>query len=498
MTRRQDSVSASEARCHLLGDVAARAAEERQPDPRQWAEIEQALAGGPGSPQRRWLFLAIPALAGLAIWIAVGQLLGHRVQDCSLASDHSLSASADHECNLASDDGTRITLGKATRGQLRALGQTGAELVLQNGDAHLFVVHRPGVRWEVLAGPFEVRVTGTRFNVKWAAEQGHFSLGVSQGEVSVSGGPLRDRRVRAGETVDVDAAAGGANTAGLGASPRATPGQRQTTPAEIGKTTAAETAAAPIPTARTERKRGTPSNKPAIRTPPLVAQAAPSAPKAEPPAAQAEPLVAVLQPTPRTWSASSAEDDVSPPSRGRLTIGSDGKLAEGAGGHVLAIGGAGTAFSGLTGGLPDHFFLDRGTLCTRGKISELACADEKLPTMKCNWASNWGVEIQWQPRTDGHAWGSRAAASIAMEYRGRPGPYRLLAHRDGDPDEKVYCIENYRSGQTITPSEFRLNCWNPGGAALSDFTRIDSFSLQLASRETSRRFSFCLSAVSLF
>jgi len=491
-------VNASEARCHLLGDLAAGAAGEQLPDPRQWTAIERALTGTPGLVRRRWLFLAIPALVGLAVWIAVGRILGDRVQDCSLASDNRLSASEDRGCNLASDDGTRLTLGRATRGQLRALGQTGAELVLQNGDADLFVVHRPGVRWEVLAGPFAVRVTGTRFHVKWASEQGHFSLGVSQGEVSVSGGPLLDRRVRAGETVEVDTAAGGASTAGLDASPRAKPGQLQTAPAEIDQKTATETAAAPIPTARSERKRGTSSNKPAARTPPLVAQTEPSARRAEPSAAKTEPLLAVLQPTPRTWSASSAEDDVSPPSQGRLTIGADGRLAEGAGGRVLAFGGSGTRFSVLTGSLPEHFYLDRGALCTRGKISELACADEKLPTMRCNWASNWGVEIQWQPRNDGQAWGSRAASSIAMEYRGRPGSYRLLAHREDDPVEKVYCIENYRSGQTIAPSEFRLNCWNPGGAGLSDFTRIDSFSLQIASRETSRRFSFCLSAVSLF
>jgi len=201
LTRRQDSVKASEARCHLLGDLAARAAEERPSDLRQWAEIERTLAGRPRLPQRRWLVVVFPALAGVALWVAAGRPLGYRPQDCALTSDSGLSAPESRECTLASDDGTRITLGKATRGQLRALGRIGAELVLQSGHADLSVVHRPGVRWEVLAGHFKVRVTGTRFDVGWAPEKGHFSLGVSQGEVSVSGGSLRDRRVRAGETV---------------------------------------------------------------------------------------------------------------------------------------------------------------------------------------------------------------------------------------------------------------------------------------------------------
>ena len=485
-------MNASEARCHLLGDLAARAAEERPHDLRQWAEIERTLAGRPRLPRRRWLVLLFPTLAGVALWVAAGQTLGHGSQPCSLAPDDSLSAPANRECTLASNDGTRITLGEATRGQLRALGRIGAELILQSGHADLSVLHRPGVRWEVLAGHFKVRVTGTRFAVDWAPEQGHLSLGVSQGEVSVSGGSLRDRRVRAGETIEVDTAAGGTDSADLGADLRATPAPVRPAPAEIGKKDSAETAAGPGPAASSERKRGAPSSKPMVRNPPLVAKPAPPAPTAAP---STEPPTAALEPAARAWPAASAEDDVPTPGPGRLTVGANGTLADGAGGPVLAIGGVGTTFS--AGSLSDHLYVDHDMLCTRGKIAELTCADEKIPA-RCNWTTNWGVEIQWQPRTDGHAWGSRAAASLAIEYRGKPGHYRLVAHREGDPAEKEYCIEDYRSGQTVAPSEFKFNCWTHGGAGLPDFTRVDSFSLQVASQETPRKFGFCLSAVSLF
>jgi hypothetical protein len=476
-----------------LGDLAARAAEERPHDLRQWAEIERTLAGRPRLPQRRWLVVVFPALAGVALWVAAGRPLGYRPQDCALTSDSGLSAPDNRECTLASDDGTRITLGNATRGQLRALGRIGAELVLQSGHADLSVVHRPGVRWEVLAGHFKVRVTGTRFAVDWAPEQGHLSLGVSQGEVSVSGGSLRDRRVRAGETVEVDSAAGGTDLSNLGADLRPTPAPVPAAPAEIGKKTAANTIASPGPAASNERKRGAPGGKPVVRSPALVVRPSPPAPTA---AFPTEPPIAALEPAAKAWPASDAEDDAPAPGKGRLTVGANGKLADGAGGPVLAIGGVGTTFS--AGSLSDHLYLDHDMLCTRGKIAELTCADEKIPTTRCNWATNWGVEIQWQPRTDGKAWGSRADSSLAIEYRGKTSHYRLVAHRQGDPLERVYCIENYRSGQAVAPSDFKLDCWNPGGASLSDFTRIDSFSLQVASRETSRRFNFCLSAVSLF
>jgi hypothetical protein len=440
------------------------------------------------------LVLVFPTLAGLALWIAAGQTLGHGSHPCSLASDDSLSAPANRECTLASDDGTRITLGKATRGQLRALGRIGAELVLQSGHADLSVVHRPGVRWEVLAGRFKVRVTGTRFEVDWASEQSHFILGVSQGEVSVSGGSLRDRRVRAGETIEVDTAAGGADSTNLGADLRPTPAPVPAAPAaEIGKKASAETIVGPGPAASSERKRGAPGGKPVVRSPALVVRPAPPAPTA---ASPTEPPIAALEPAAKAWPASDAEDDAPAPGKGRLTVGTNGKLADGAGGPVLAIGGVGTTFS--AGSLSDHLYLDHDMLCTRGKIAEPTCADERLPAARCNWATNWGVEIQWQPRTDSKAWGSPATSSIAIEYRGKPSHYRLVAHRQGDPFERVYCIEDYRSGQAVAPSEFKLDCWNPGGVSLSDFTKIDSFSLQVPSRETSRRFNFCLSAVSLF
>jgi hypothetical protein len=122
LTRRQDSANASEARCHLLGDLAARAAEERPPDLRQWAEIERALAGRPRLPRRRWLVLVFPALAGLALWIAAGRTLGWQAQGCSPASDGSLSVPADRVCVVAFDDGTRITLGQGSSGRVRGLG----------------------------------------------------------------------------------------------------------------------------------------------------------------------------------------------------------------------------------------------------------------------------------------------------------------------------------------------------------------------------------------
>jgi hypothetical protein len=494
LTKRQDHSNASDERCNLLGDLAARAAEDRPPELRQWAAIEQTLAGGPGFWRRRGLVLVFPALAGLAFWIAAGQTLGHKVQGCSLASDGSFSVPDDRVCTVEFDEGTRITLAKAARGQVRALGfRRGARLALHSGHADLSVVHRLLARWEVLAGPFQVRVTGTHFEVGWAPGQGRFSVEVREGEVSVNGGPLRDRTVSGGHRLDVDTSTGDAIADDLGAGAPAAAVAAPTAAAESPERAAAAGDTAPAPAAHGERKRGAPSRRMALRHPA-------SAGRLETPAPGAEPGAATPELAPRDWAASSAADDKPAPSLPgprRLTIGKNGELVGGITGPVRAFRGSGTRFSQRTLASAKRLYLDDGRLCTSGKMSQLACVDEAGQPKRCDWDTNWGVLIRWNTREDQKAWGNGANSSIALEFRGGAGRYRLVAHREGDASHEAFCIENYRSGQRVTPSEFK-NCSAAGGSRLPDFTKVDYFALQLLSEEAWVNFGFCLSAISLF
>jgi len=480
LTKPQDSLHPREAHCDLLGDLAARAAEERPADFRQWAAIEQALARKPSLLRRRWLVLAVPALAGLGLWIAAGRTLGWQAQGCTLASDGSLSAPADRACTVAFDDGTLITLGKASFGRIRASGfRRGAELALQDGHVDLSVVHRPGCRWEVVTGPLQVQVIGTRFAVDWAPGRGHFSLGVREGEVRVSGEPLRDSTpVRAGQRLDVNMASASVVLGDL-REPAAAPAV-----AAISQKTAAEPVS-PLSSTRTERKRG--GVKIALRSPSLSG-------KAPPPAASEAP-VGLAAPD---WTASAAADERPAPEPSgprRLTVGKNGELA--GGGPIRALRGSGTSFSSRASSASDHVYLEDGQLCTSGRIAPLACSDEAGMGKHCDADTNWGVLVRWYPRPDQKAWGSHANSSMALEFRGKPGHYRLVAHRKGDPDQAVFCIENYLSGRTVPASEFK-DCRITGGPRLTDFTQIDYFALQVLSEEVWRPFSFCLSAVSLF
>jgi hypothetical protein len=204
---------------------------------------------------------------------------------------------------------------------------------------------------------------------------------------------------------------------------------------------------------------------------------------------------------PGTWTASSAEDEApapapAPPGPRRLTIGRNGELVGGATGPIRVLRGSGTTFSKRAYASANHLYFDDGALCTSGKTPQLACVDEAGQPKRCDWDTNWGVLMMWHTREDQKAWGGGASSSIALEFRGNLGHYRLVAHRAGDPAQRAYCVANYRSGASVRPSDFE-DCWRSGGPRLTDFTKIDYFALQLLSEEAWLNFKFCLSAISL-
>jgi hypothetical protein len=107
--------------------------------------------------------------------------------------------------------------------------------------------------------------------------------------------------------------------------------------------------------------------------------------------------------------------------------------------------------------------------------------------------------IGWNVTPVNHqAWGTVAAAGLAINYAGGGGEYRLMAHIAGDPDSKVYCIENYVSGQVAKPAAFLSQCWSNSGDVLPDFQGVDLFGLQLISAQTPIDFDYCISAIALY
>jgi len=96
-------------------------------------------------------------------------------------------------------------------------------------------------------------------------------------------------------------------------------------------------------------------------------------------------------------------------------------------------------------------------------------------------------------------WRAGAPASISIAYRnqGDHGTYRLNAHVAGDPDDKVYCIDGYQSGQVALPGMLRTECWGDGGKPLDSFRDVDHVNLLLLSSEAATSFDYCVTGVAV-
>ena len=187
------------------------------------------------------------------------------------------------------------------------------------------------------------------------------------------------------------------------------------------------------------------------------------------------------------------------PASVRVVLGETGQLANGLTGATWVGSGEGTTFS-APASWDDraHLRPEAGLLCASGTVAGFSCVNEGTPRILCNWDRNWGVAIGWNTRADLKAWGDEAMGAIAVEFRGRSASYRLNAHLKGDPGERIYCVENYKSGQVVRPSMFKSECWFDKGDTLADFTRVDSFNLQFAAGMKYVAFRYCVSGITLY
>ena len=151
------------------------------------------------------------ALVALGMAAAVVTLLTHRapprtsISTSSLPGevDRLLVADAHSDLPLRFSDGSNLTFRSGSSGRLRRLGGDGAEVFLEQGRLEAHVVHTPSTLWLVHAGPYRVRVTGTRFAVVWLAARLDVSL--FEGSVVIDGAVLgAGVPLHAGQRLSVD------------------------------------------------------------------------------------------------------------------------------------------------------------------------------------------------------------------------------------------------------------------------------------------------------
>jgi hypothetical protein len=111
-----------------------------------------------------------------------------------------ISAPAAHAVGVSFSDGSHIDVLALSQLRIDDSTATGARVHLERGRIEVQAVHRSHSSWIFLAGPYEVQVTGTKFELSWDPTAEAVSLRLIEGSVKVRS-PLLETAisVRAGQ-----------------------------------------------------------------------------------------------------------------------------------------------------------------------------------------------------------------------------------------------------------------------------------------------------------
>lgn len=173
--------------------------------------IEHASRGRQAQQRRRVskvsALLAAAALVALTVfWIRHPRPLTFTVAGRDVPVQGWIAAPPDAPLPLSFSDGSRVGVLPASRARVTDLYPDGARMVVERGKVDVAVLHRSSTRWQFVAGPYAIQVTGTRFQAGWDSDSETFEIRMQEGSVRVTG-PMLDegRSVTAGETLRVQA-----------------------------------------------------------------------------------------------------------------------------------------------------------------------------------------------------------------------------------------------------------------------------------------------------
>ncbi|MBN2344518.1 MAG: FecR domain-containing protein [Deltaproteobacteria bacterium] len=138
------------------------------------------------------LTAAVVAAAAIILIVATAS----RTTALSFYIDHSMEtaqagswirADADEHHNIHFSDGSAISVSPKTETRIAAADSEQVIVDLNRGALKLKVTPKRNNKWTVRAGPYQVKVVGTRFSVQWQADEAVFSVQVTRGKVSVYG-----------------------------------------------------------------------------------------------------------------------------------------------------------------------------------------------------------------------------------------------------------------------------------------------------------------------
>jgi hypothetical protein len=84
-------------------------------------------------------------------------------------------------------DGSEAELARGAEARIEKLDEHGGAVVLKRGTMRVRIAKKPQAAWTVAAGPYDVQVTGTAFDVSWSTQEQAFDLRMQSGAVIVTG-----------------------------------------------------------------------------------------------------------------------------------------------------------------------------------------------------------------------------------------------------------------------------------------------------------------------
>ena len=156
-----------------------------------WSRLQAKLSGRPRPRRTLALGLGLTAAAAAAAvlltfgWHQTQPSLGFRVVD-EAGVPHAASdlASAGR---IEFSDGSQVTLAAEARASVTAIDARGARIRLEHGRLSAHFVQLPKASWSLAAGPYQVLVTGTAFDVSWTPDTRDLELWLRHGSVLVKG-----------------------------------------------------------------------------------------------------------------------------------------------------------------------------------------------------------------------------------------------------------------------------------------------------------------------
>lgn len=142
-------------------------------------------------PRARLLRWGVPAAAALCLAAALllfgrAPALTFQVQGAELSGKY-VSAPPERPAELRFSDESTLVATAGSRLRVEDTSPLGARVLLERGSTSVKVVHKTSTAWTFAAGPFEVHVTGTRFDLAWDPARETCDLMLHEGSVEVRG-----------------------------------------------------------------------------------------------------------------------------------------------------------------------------------------------------------------------------------------------------------------------------------------------------------------------